>query len=507
MKPWANFLAGPQGGVTNSAEAAWSPAIPSIGDGTTTLRRRRPLDLKWALVRRIVIVALLCLLSAAVLALHHVGAEARRQNEAAAEAVERQLLVQVIRITRGFDRAERFPDWESVLKFSLGPGQCVQLLGALNEVRNASCVGSDERAPSPPGWFVDAYRALFFGSSSAERRLVHRGENWGVIRATLDPAAVAHTAWTELTRALGLWITMIAALCLLVYVVVDHALRPAAEILAGVNRLAAGDLSSRLPTFRLYELQRIAEVFNDLAGTLQATTSDREELARRLVDAQERERRMIAAELHDDIAQRLTALSCMASSIGKTVRATSPEVSREGEEFVALASDTMRSLRETLAHLRPPELDDLGLVASIQGLVACHERQAQGRTRFAFRPQGCFEDIPAEAAGHVYRIVQEGLTNAARHAAASTVEVMLNERPETPARGGLRSRLIELIVMDDGAGLRPAASPDPLAGAGLVGIRERIYALGGAFSVEQRVEGGVELRASFSVSLKELGEN
>ncbi len=66
---------------------------------------------RWSL--RIVIVALLCLCGAAILALHHVAADARRQNETAAEAVEKQLPVQIIRITRCLDRAERFPDWES----------------------------------------------------------------------------------------------------------------------------------------------------------------------------------------------------------------------------------------------------------------------------------------------------------------------------------------------------------------------------------------------------------
>ncbi|GBD50205.1 HAMP domain-containing sensor histidine kinase [Methylopila sp. Yamaguchi] len=502
MNPWAIFLAAPRVGL--AAEAGAGPRSPiAASPYAEKLQGRRSLDLKWTLVRRIVVVALLCLTGGAILAMHHVAADAGRQNEAAAEAVEKQLLVQVIRITRGLDHLDRFPDWDSVLKFALEPGQCLELLGPLGEVRNARCVGSDERAPNPPGWFVDAYRALFFDRSLAERGLVHRAETWGVIRATIDPTTVARRAWTELTRTLGLWVMMIGALCLLVYVVVDHALRPAAEILAGINRLADGDLSSRLPAFRLYELQRIAEVFNELARTLQATTSDRAEFARKLVDAQERERRLIALELHDDIAQRLTAMSCMAASIGKTVRATAPEAARESEDLVTLASGTMRSLRETLATLRPPEIDDLGLVVSLQELVASHERQARGRTRFTFRPQGRFEDVPAEAAGHIYRIVQESLNNAARHAAASQVEVALREGPPASSKAGERSRLIDLSVRDDGVGMHPATSSDPLSGAGLVGMRERVFALGGALCVEQRAEGGVELRASFPVRLAE----
>ncbi|HVI27040.1 HAMP domain-containing sensor histidine kinase [Hansschlegelia sp.] len=500
MNPWAIFPNQSGAGVAAQADPSAIPAREIAPP-----RRRSGVDLKWALVRRIVMVAALCLSGGAIVVLHNVAADARRQNEGAAEAVEKQLLVQVVRITRGLDRADRFPDWDSVLKFTLGSGQCVRLFDADENVRNSSCVGSDERAPNPPDWFVGIYRTLFFDRSLAERRLVHRSETWGVIRATIDPVTVARSAWAELTRTLGLWVMMIGALCILVYVVVDHALRPAAEILSGVNRLSDGDLSSRLPTFRLYELQRIAEVFNELARTLQTTTADRAEFARKLVDAQERERRMIALELHDDIAQRLTAVSCVAASISKTVRVAAPEASRESDELVALASGTMRALRETLAHLRPPELDDLGLIASLQGLVAGHERQAKGRTRFAFQAHGRFEDVPAEAAGHIYRIVQEGLNNAARHAAARNVEVVLREKPDASSPAEERSRLIELTVTDDGVGLSPVTSPDPLAGAGLVGIRERVCALGGALRVDQRAEGGVELRASFSVHLDKRG--
>jgi len=98
--------------------------------------------------------------------------------------------------------------------------------------------------------------------------------------------------------------------------------------------------------------------------------------------------------------------------------------------------------------------------------------------------------------------VQEALNNAARHAAAANVEVLLRGGPVSASRTGERSRLIALSVTDDGVGLPPAASPGPSSGVGLVGMRERVVALGGAFSLAQRPEGGVKLRVSFSVPLE-----
>jgi signal transduction histidine kinase len=472
--------------------------IAANGEAAALSPTRSGLDLKWALVRRILVVALLCATGGAGVALQDVALEAGRQNAEAASAVERHLSVQLIRISRGLDLAERFPDWEPVLKFTLRPGQCVQLLRPDGAVRNSNCAGVDERAPSPPEWFVAAYRALFFHHSVADSPLSYRSEPRGVVRATIDPGTVAERAWTDLSRMLGLWAMMIAPLCVLVYFVVDHALRPTAVILSGINRVADGDLAHRLPTFRLRELQRIAEVFNDLTQKLQSTTSERAELAHKLVDAQERERRIIARDLHDDVAQRLTALSYLAHSIRRGIGAAAPEASKDSDDLVAMASGTMKALRETLAHLRPPEIDDLGLVASLQELVAGHDRQAQGTTRFTFQAEGFFEDISAEASGHIYRIIQEGLNNAARHAAARTVEVTLQERRETSAAED-SPRLIELWIADDGVGPCRETPRDPLSGVGLIGMRERVYALSGEFSAGARTGGGFELRASLPV--------
>jgi signal transduction histidine kinase len=463
---------------------------------------RSGLDLKWALVRRILVVALLCATGGAGFALNDVALEAGRQNQEAASAVERHLSVQLIRISRGLDLAERFPDWEPVLKFTLRPGQCVQLLRPDGAVRNSDCAGVDERAPGPPDWFVRAYRVLFFHQSVADSSLLYRDQPRGVVRATIDPKTVAGRAWTDLSRMLSLWAMMIAPLCVLVYFVVDHALRPTAVILAGINRVADGDLASRLPRFRLRELQRIADVFNDLTQKLQSTTSDRAELAHKLVDAQERERRIIARDLHDDVAQRLTALSYLAHSIRRGIGSAAPEASRDSDELVAMASGTMRSLRETLAYLRPPEIDDLGLVASLHELVAGHDRQAQGLTRFTFRAKGSFEAISAEASGHIYRIIQEGLNNAVRHAEASAVEVTLHESSGMSAAGD-PSRVIELVIADDGVGASREPPRDPLSGVGLIGMRERVYALSGDFSAGARPGGGFELRVSFPVRLEE----
>lgn len=456
-------------------------------------RRTDGLDLKWVLVRRILMVALLCMSGGAVLVLRDVGREATSQNEEAAATVAKQLGLQLIRIDAALDRADRFPDWEAIVNYALHPGQCLQYVLKESGQSYSNCQGIDMHGQISPGWFIDAY-TLFPGPSVVERALQHKGKINGTVIATMEASAIAGRAWLELSRLLGIAAAMILAMCLLVYMAIDRSLRPTADILSGLNRLADGDLVHRLPRFKMKELDRIAEVFNGMAHRLETTTHERSELARKLVDAQEQERRHIARELHDDVAQRLSAVNGLATSIKRACQHAAPSAARQSEELVTIASGTMRSLRETLTYLRPPEIDDLGLVSSLQNLVEGHNKLANGKTTFSLEASGRFEDLPAETAAHVYRIVQEGLNNAARHANAKTVTVFM----ESSFDGATAMRRINLAVIDDGKS-GAAAARDETSGVGLVGIRERVYALSGTFAAGQRGTHGFELRVSFTV--------
>jgi signal transduction histidine kinase len=451
------------------------------------------LDLKWVLVRRILLVAILCMTGGAVLVLRDVGRQATAQNEAAAATVAKQLALQLTRIDAALDRPDRFPDWDGVVNYALHPGQCLKYVAKESDKAHSNCQGMDMHGQVSPAWFVDAY-AIFPGQSIVELPLRHKAEVKGTVVATMEAGAIADRAWLEVSRMLGIGTVMILAMCLLVYLAIARSLRPTAEILSGLNRLADGDLVHRLPRFKLKELDRIAEVFNGLAQRLEATTHERSELARKLVNAQEQERRNIARELHDDVAQRLSAVNGLATSIKRACQHAAPSAARQSEELVTIASGTMRSLRETLTCLRPPEIDDLGLITSLHNLVEGHNRFANGKTTFSLEAIGAFDDLPVEMSAHVYRIVQEGLNNAARHANAHTVSVLL----ENSIDSRTNMRRIDLAVIDDGRNA-PAPARDVQGGIGLVGIRERVFALSGSFAAGQRDGNGFELRVSFPV--------
>ena len=140
----------------------------------------------------------------------------------------------------------------------------------------------------------------------------------------------------------------------------------------------------------------------------------------------------------------------------------------------------METLRGALFRLRPPDVEELGLVGSLEGLVAGWNGRSRGQTRFSIRFDGAVETLPAAISANLYRIVQEALTNAAKHADASKVSLELTMRPGE----------IALAVDDDGRSNDPAAK----AGMGLLGMRERVAALRGRLSFEAGPNGGSALR-------------
>jgi two-component system sensor histidine kinase UhpB len=449
------------------------------------------MDLKWLLVRRITLVALSCFLAGSGLALYMSARDAQRQNQVLADIAERQLSLQLSRIDRSTDIPERFPDWGLVTNYALAPGQCVEFQ-ALTAAKNRSyCAGAPASSDDPPKLFSDAYRRFINVHLSASRPLTYRAVPQGVVLAWFDPASTASQAWSTISPLLQLSALLVAALCLVTYFVVERSLRPAQDILVGLNRLASGDLTVRLPPFDLAELNRISQVFNSVTGELEKATTERAELARRLVDMQEQERRHLARELHDEIAQRLAAISALAACVRSSARTEAPQLVGEARELETMASNLMVALRRTLSYLRPQEIDDLGLVPSLKALVEEHNKIGRGRTIFSVEASNGFENLRAETSAHVYRIVQEALTNASKHASAQTVTVRLTEHVKS------NRKHVSLSVVDDGVGQATDVNAAKPSGSGLIGMRERVAALRGTFAAGPLPTGGFGLRVEF----------
>lgn len=201
------------------------------------------------------------------------------------------------------------------------------------------------------------------------------------------------------------------------------------------------------------------------------------ELSKRLVEAEERERRAISRELHDEVGQSLTALLVDVQNL--TEMSDGESVFRPGlQKIKALAENCVNEVRNMALLLRPSMLDDLGLVAALdwQG------REVAKRTGILVETsdENVSDNLPEEHKICVYRIVQEALNNCSKHAHAKRVKVAVRQE----------ENLLRVSIEDDGKGFDPTR----MRGLGLVGMKERVSQLGGVMSVDSNPTRGTLLR-------------
>jgi two-component system, NarL family, sensor histidine kinase UhpB len=444
------------------------------------------MNLMTHLITRIVPIAALCLVVATGYVLWTGERESQRYTNRTLDAVARQLQGQLAKIAAGYERADRFPYFDPLFESGLLAGFCIKYVGLEGEVAQSSCRGSAQ-ANWVPAWFAAVYRASFRPGREIVRDLSWRNATYGRITAVADAEVQIAEAWRNVNALLGLTAITVFALCLLVYFAMARALRPTREIVLGIERLERGDLSARLPQYELVELQKMSAGFNRLAGSLEQTIGERAELMRKLVNLQEEERRFLARELHDEFGQCLAAVNAIASGLIQTAEQRYPELVGEGEQLARTGAHMMEVLRSMLLRLRPAGIEELGLVESIKGLVA---QWKGGRARIDLEIKGNFDHLPEATTIAIYRLVQECLTNVSKHAAATNVRVRL-ERFEPQA--GRSEGSIDVLVEDNGVADATGLSFSPKLG--LLGMRERIAALGGQLMLQARQSNGLTVRA------------
>jgi two-component system sensor histidine kinase UhpB len=221
------------------------------------------------------------------------------------------------------------------------------------------------------------------------------------------------------------------------------------------------------------EGRALAQAFNSMLDRLE---SARREAARTALEAQESERLRVAQELHDEIGQTLTAVTIQAE---RAADADPAEATHALRQVANSVRDSLDEVRRIARELRPEALDDLGLV---NALIALSNRMdGQDGPRIERDLQGSLPPLPPEVELVIYRIAQEGLTNAVRHANARTITLWLQGDAESVA----------LRVRDDGDGM-PRHLPDGTSG--LAGMRERALLVDGRFSIESMPRRGTEVR-------------
>ncbi|MEX0950659.1 MAG: ATP-binding protein [Gammaproteobacteria bacterium] len=380
----------------------------------------------------------------------------------------------------------------------------VQQLANLQEARHlyigiyqngVPVVDTSRAEPDPPtteapGWFM----ALVGPTTLEFRRVLDAGimpQTEIVLRA--DPADEVAEAWREARVVLGLLILFVVVANILIYLTIHRGLRPIDSILSALDGIEQGDYELRLPHFDLPELDRISMKFNHMAEVLQRSQEENHALTQRSLAIQERERRNLAHELHDELGQSISAIKAVAVSISHQTPAGHDDIETSSKTIVEISNRMHDVARQMMRRLRPVVLDELGLLAALQEMVDdWNSRNDEMFCHFSHR--GDFRGLGEGLNISVYRMIQESLTNIVRHADAENVDIKI-ERAVSNEQDNL-----SLHIRDDGLGFDPDKAR---WGLGLLGMRERTESVGGKFSLAAVPGEGVSININIPLKKTE----
>ena len=309
-------------------------------------------------------------------------------------------------------------------------------------------------------------------------------------------AIVQGTTWFLLIVTALVSLVGVAGAYLLTSVLTNPVLK-LVEVTTAVGR---GDFSQKAPVWAMDEIGRLSAAFNAMMDALERSQEElrrkeeiRSYLLEKAIYAQEEERKRIARGLHDETSHALTSLMLGLKLLEGS--SSLEEVQERTAQLRSLVAKALEEVHDLAWELRPSVLDDLGLVAALEGYIKDYARKYH--LEVDFHASG-FEKrrLPPQVETSLYRIVQEALMNVAKHADAKNVSVMLEHRGSALAA----------IVEDDGKGF----DVDQVVGSarkhrklGLLGMQERASLIGGELTIESRLGGGTTLFVEVPLEMKD----
>lgn len=350
--------------------------------------------------------------------------------------------------------------------------------GMLRETNQIGKYAHDNE--QPPAWFTRLMGLSDIGVNEKRKRIVINGRFVGELVVTPDPSYEIAEVWSDTVGLLGMVLIFFILMNVLVYWAVKYTFKPVSQILTGLTNIEEGEYSARLSAFNQIELQAIGAKFNAMADKLQQSVRQNHRLTQQLIRLQEDERKSLARDIHDEIGQYLTAIHVDASAI---LKAKNVKTAKESAQAISdVARQMMDIVHELLQRLRPRALDELGTGLALGELIQ-HWRQ---RNRNVIVIHNVSQDIGViddSVAITAYRVVQECLTNIAKHADATQVTINV-------VQDDLK---IQISIKDDGVGFNQTMVTN---GYGLAGMRERVQGLLGEMLITSDAVQGSHIAVS-----------
>jgi signal transduction histidine kinase len=329
-----------------------------------------------------------------------------------------------------------------------------------------------------PRWAVALLRVPLIGKIAGANALIVAA----AVSVTMIGDMVGHPElWLVLLVALGLGLTVNA---ILVFV----ALRPLKELEVTARRVWQGELDERVPQMLVADagIQRVGNTINILLDGLNADRTRLRTLANQVIQAGDRERASLARELHDSTAQTLAALLLELSVLAG--ENTDARLEQRITRIRSIVTDVLDEVRMLAHTVHPRVLDDLGLVAALQLLA--RESVERGNISVTYSGPAKVESIDAACASALYRVAQEAVGNAMRHARAKSITIKL----------AVLNGEAQLEIADNGIGFSPDEVERRRPGMGLFTMRERAALVGGRLALRTGAGQGTRVIAYVPIS-------
>jgi two-component system sensor histidine kinase UhpB len=336
-----------------------------------------------------------------------------------------------------------------------------------------------------PGWFV---RLLALPELARHTPILIRGERVGELVFEPDTAADLYEKWIGFLAIVASGAALTLVTLAITYLTVDAALKPLRDLGDGLARLRDGHYSARIPCSGPPEIRTSCEAANELAATLTRLDRENRSLLRKMVSIQDEERRDIARELHDELGPLLFAIRANVIAMVDNGVAGQDDLDSPAQKALQSVEALQLTNRRILDRLRPMHIEEFGLQSSIQKLLRGVRSQAPA-IEVAFEIDPALDAIDAVVSQTVYRVMQEGITNVLRHAQAT----------EMGLKASLPDGKVVVEISDNGIGM----PENVVMGRGLMGMRERVRALGGTFEIF-RSDGRTHVRCSLPFAPAEL---
>ncbi len=312
------------------------------------------------------------------------------------------------------------------------------------------------------------------------------GLHWAIL-AEIDTAEAMAPVFRLLKNVLLITLTIAVLIFIFAYMLSRRITSPLIRLNKAAQEIGKGALDVNLPIISNDEIGELTESFNRMAGQLkknrEALVREREKQLQSMIDGQEQERQRLSRDLHDGLGQSFIAIRLQLENFCNGIDAEKKENLETIKDHFDAALEDIRRMSNDLS---PSVLEEFGLVTALRNL--CRSFGEQSGTLIRFRTIGPSPQISRKARIYLYRISQEALSNAMKHAKATNIELTLHFTPEG----------VHLEISDDGQGFYPDNN-HRCKGNGLNNIKERAGLLGGQLSIDSEPGKGTQINFMYKI--------